>query len=93
MARATASHILVATEAECVALKNQIEAGADFSEVARAHSQCPSGNQGGRLGEFGPGQMVREFDEVVFSGEVGKVLGPVKTQFGYHLILITSRTA
>ncbi|MBJ6751422.1 MULTISPECIES: peptidylprolyl isomerase [Geomonas] len=93
MARAAASHILVATEAECVALKNQIEAGADFSEVARANSLCPSGNQGGRLGEFGPGQMVREFDEVVFSGEVGKVLGPVKTQFGYHLILITSRTA
>ncbi|QWV95036.1 peptidylprolyl isomerase [Geomonas oryzisoli] len=93
MARAAASHILVATEEECVALKNQIEAGADFSEVARAHSLCPSGNQGGRLGEFGPGQMVREFDEVVFSGEVGKVLGPVKTQFGYHLILITSRTA
>ncbi|WP_224982656.1 peptidylprolyl isomerase [Geomonas agri] len=93
MARAAASHILVATEAECVALKNQIEAGADFSEVARANSLCPSSNQGGRLGEFGPGQMVREFDEVVFSGEVGKVLGPVKTQFGYHLILITSRTA
>ena len=93
MARAAASHILVATEAECVALKNQIEAGADFSEVARANSLCPSGNQGGRLGEFGPGQMVREFDEVVFSGEVGKVLGPVKTQFGYHLILITNRTA
>lgn len=93
MARAAASHILVATEEECVALKTQIEAGADFGEVARANSLCPSGNQGGRLGEFGPGQMVAEFDQVVFSGEVGKVLGPVKTQFGYHLILITNRTA
>jgi len=93
MQRAKARHILVATEEACIALKSQIEAGADFAEVARANSLCPSGNQGGLLGEFGPGQMVREFDEVVFSGEVGKVLGPVKTQFGYHLIEITSRTA
>ncbi|TGU72703.1 peptidylprolyl isomerase [Geomonas terrae] len=93
MARAKARHILVETEAECLALKEKIEAGADFAEVARAHSLCPSGNQGGLLGEFGPGQMVEEFDKVVFSGEVGKVLGPVRTQFGYHLIEITSRTA
>jgi len=93
MPKASARHILVATEAACLALKNQIEAGADFAVVARDNSSCPSGKQGGALGEFGPGQMVREFDEVVFSGEVGKVLGPVKTQFGYHLIEITSRTA
>ena len=93
MARAKARHILVETEAACLALKEKIEAGADFAEVARAHSLCPSGNQGGLLGEFGPGQMVEEFDKVVFSGEVGKVLGPVRTQFGYHLIEITSRTA
>jgi peptidyl-prolyl cis-trans isomerase C len=91
--QATASHILVATEAACLALKNQIEAGADFAVVARDNSSCPSGRQGGSLGQFGPGQMVKEFDEVVFTGEVGKVLGPVKTQFGYHLILVTSRTA
>jgi peptidyl-prolyl cis-trans isomerase C len=93
MSKASARHILVATEAACLALKNQIEGGADFALVARDNSSCPSGKQGGALGEFGPGQMVREFDEVVFSGEVGKVLGPVKTQFGYHLIEITSRTA
>jgi len=93
MPKATARHILVATEAACLALKNQIETGADFAVVARDNSSCPSGRQGGSLGEFGPGQMVREFDEVVFSGEVGKVLGPVKTQFGYHLIEVTSRTA
>ena len=93
MPRAAASHILVPTEAACLALKEKIEAGADFADVARENSLCPSGRQGGALGEFGPGQMVREFDEVVFNGEVGKVLGPVKTQFGYHLILITSRTA
>lgn len=92
MARASARHILVKTETACEELKNQIEAGADFAEVARGHSDCPSGQRGGELGEFAPGQMVREFDEVVFSAEVGKVHGPVKTQFGYHLIEITSRT-
>ena len=93
MPTASARHILVATEEACLALKNKIEAGADFAVCARDNSSCPSGKQGGALGEFRPGQMVKEFDEVVFSGEVGKVLGPVKTQFGYHLIEITSRTA
>jgi len=92
MAKARARHILVPSEADCNNLKKLIEGGEDFAEIAKAHSQCPSGNRGGDLGEFFPGQMVREFDEVVFSGEVGKVLGPVKTQFGYHLIEITSRT-
>jgi peptidyl-prolyl cis-trans isomerase C len=93
MARACARHILVATKEASEELKTQIEAGADFATVARDHSQCPSGKQGGDLGEFGPGEMVREFDEVVFSAEVGKVHGPIKTQFGYHLIEVTSRTA
>ncbi len=92
MPRASARHILVASSEVCEKLKADIEAGADFAAVAREHSLCPSGRQGGALGTFGPGQMVREFDEVVFSGEVGKVLGPVKTQFGYHLIEVTSRT-
>ena len=92
MARATARHILVDTEAQCEDLKKQIEAGADFAAVAKQHSNCPSGRQGGDLGSFGPGQMVREFDQVVFSGELNKVHGPVKTQFGYHLLEITSRS-
>lgn len=92
MARASARHILVATEEACEDLKNQIEGGADFATLASEHSKCPSGKQGGDLGEFGRGQMVPEFDEVVFSGEVGKVHGPVKTQFGYHLVEVTSRT-
>lgn len=92
MARATARHILVDSESQCEALKKEIEAGADFADVARQHSNCPSGEQGGDLGEFGRGQMVREFDEVVFSGELHKVHGPVRTQFGYHLLEITSRT-
>ena len=92
MARASARHILVKTQAECESIKKEIEGGADFAEMAKKHSQCPSGRQGGALGEFGPGQMVREFDEVVFKGEVGKVLGPVKTQFGYHLVEVTKRS-
>ena len=92
MTTASARHILVPTEDECLDLKKQIEDGAEFAELAKKHSQCPSGTQGGGLGEFGPGQMVKEFDEVVFNEEVGQVHGPVKTQFGYHLLEITSRT-
>lgn len=93
MTRASARHILVSSENECEALKSQIENGADFAELARQHSQCPSSRRGGELGEFGRGQMVREFDEVVFSAAVGEVQGPVKTQFGYHLIEVTARSA
>jgi peptidyl-prolyl cis-trans isomerase C len=91
MARASARHILVDTEEQCNQLKAEIEAGTDFADAARQHSGCPSGGQGGDLGSFGPGQMVPEFDKAVFTGEVGAVLGPVKTQFGYHLLQVTSR--
>lgn len=92
MSKATARHILVDTQEKAEALKAEIEGGKDFAEVARQHSTCPSGRQGGDLGSFGRGQMVREFDEVVFSGDLNKVHGPVKTQFGYHLLEITSRS-
>lgn len=92
MSSATARHILVDTEEKCNELKEQITAGNDFADIAKAHSTCPSGQNGGDLGEFGPGMMVKEFDEVVFSGELNTVHGPVKTQFGYHLLEITSRT-
>ena len=92
MSRARARHILVADKGQCEELKTEIEGGADFAEVAKQHSTCPSSARGGDLGEFGPGQMVREFDEVVFSAPVGEVQGPVKTQFGYHLVEVTSRT-
>ncbi len=91
MARANARHILVSTEEECDDLKQQIADGADFAEMAASHSQCPSGKQGGDLGFFSPGMMVPEFDTVVFNESVGDVHGPVKTQFGYHLIEIVSR--
>ena len=92
MARASARHILVDTKEQCNELKAKIEAGADFADMAREFSNCPSGKQGGDLGEFGPGQMVKEFNDVVFSAEPNTVQGPVQTQFGYHLIEVTSRT-
>ena len=92
MATASARHILVKTQEECEDIKTQIENGTDFADMAKAHSQCPSGRQGGDLGQFSPGQMVKEFDQVVFKEEVGKVHGPVKTQFGYHLVEITIRS-
>lgn len=92
MTRASARHILVSTEQECEDIKQEIEGGADFAEMAQEHSQCPSSMQGGDLGTFSPGQMVKEFDEVVFGEAVGVVHGPIKTQFGYHLVEITSRT-
>ena len=92
MASASARHILVAEEEACKDLKQQIQDGSDFAELAKEHSQCPSGAKGGALGEFGPGQMVPEFDTVVFNEAIGEVHGPVKTQFGYHLLEITARS-
>ena len=92
MATAKARHILVASHEACEDLKTRIEGGEDFAAIAAEHSTCPSGKSGGDLGSFGPGQMVKEFDEVVFSADVGKVHGPVQTQFGYHLIEITERS-
>ena len=91
MPQATARHILVSTEDQCNQLKAAIEGGADFGAVAREHSSCPSKHDGGNLGSFGRGQRVPEFDAVVFSAPVGVVQGPVKTQFGYHLVEVTSR--
>jgi peptidyl-prolyl cis-trans isomerase C len=89
---ASARHILVASLEACEKLKAEIAGGADFAEVAREHSTCPSGKQGGELGEFGRGAMVKEFDQVVFSAPVGEVQGPVKTDFGYHLLEVTRRS-
>ena len=67
-------------------LKSQIDDGGDFGELASAHSDCPSGSQGGDLGEFGRGMMVPEFDAAVFDLDVGATSGVVETPFGYHLI-------
>lgn len=92
MPRAVASHILVPTEQKALDLKTEIEGGADFGAMARKHSQCPSGKGGGSLGEFGRGDMVPEFDRVVFSDlPIGQVSEPVKTQFGWHLLKVEKR--
>ena len=92
MARAVARHILVPTEKDALDLKDQIANGSDFGELAKQHSKCPSGAGGGSLGEFGEGDMVPEFDAVVFGDlPVGEVSDPVKTQFGYHLLQVDKR--
>ena len=93
-ASATASHILIADEAKTNEVKAEIEAGADFAEKAKEHSTCPSGKSGGSLGNFGQGQMVPEFDKVIFdpATKMNVVYGPVKTQFGYHLIQVYKRS-
>lgn len=92
MATAHARHILVSTEDQANDLKTKIAAGADFGDMAKQHSSCPSSAKGGDLGQFGPGQMVPEFDAVIWKEAVGDVHGPVQTSFGYHLIEIVSRT-
>ena len=92
MPSAVASHILVKTESEAADLKQQIADGAAFDELAKQHSQCPSGQQGGSLGQFSQGQMVPEFDAVIFGDlPLGQVSDPVQTQFGFHLIQVQQR--
>ena len=85
-----AKHILVQSLNEAVTLKEKISAGEDFSALAKNHSKCPSGQNGGDLGSFQRGQMVKPFEDVAFGIDVGQVSGPVQTQFGYHLIQRTA---
>ncbi len=92
MSQATARHILVETEEKCQSLIDEIKGGADFATVAKDNSSCPSSRDGGSLGTFGRGQMVPEFDTACFDGEIGDVQGPIKTQFGYHVVEVTART-
>jgi len=92
--RAKASHILVPTEEKAIEIQALLSAGDQtFSEAAQAFSTCPSSKSGGSLGAFEPGKMVKEFDAVIFDAAtpVGDVMGPVKTQFGYHLIRVDER--
>ena len=84
--RACACHILVKTQKQAEQLKQQLAKGANFQELAKKHSICPSGKRGGDLGEFSPGTMVKAFDNVVFKKPILTVHGPVKTKFGFHLI-------
>ncbi|MBQ3614548.1 MAG: peptidylprolyl isomerase [Anaerotignum sp.] len=89
---AHAKHILVDTEEKAQEIMDSIVKGdVAFEDAAKEFSSCPSNAQGGDLGEFGRGQMVPEFDQVAFEAEIGKVVGPVKTQFGYHIIKVEGR--
>jgi peptidyl-prolyl cis-trans isomerase C len=81
-----ARHILVKQEFEVQDLLKGLASGKTFEELARAHSECPSGRSGGDLGEFGKGQMVAPFEQAAFALKVGEVSPPVRTQFGFHLI-------
>lgn len=85
-----ASHILVQSLQEATNLKEQIKNADDFEASARQHSKCPSGLNGGDLGSFDRGRMVKPFEDAAFALNVGEISEPVQTQFGYHLIMRTS---
>ena len=86
-----ASHILVKTEEEAKKLYDEIKNGASFAKIAEEKSLCPSGQNGGDLGFFGKGMMVKPFEDAAFSLEVGELSQPVQTQFGWHLIVVTDK--
>ena len=92
MAKATARHILVNSEKLAKKIKKEIiSKDLTFEKAAKKFSKCSSSKRGGHLGTFSKGEMVREFDNVVFKEDLNRVHGPVKTEFGFHLIEITSR--
>ncbi len=87
----SAKHILLDTKEQAEQVAEEVAAGLAFEEAAKKYSTCPSKDKGGDLGYFSKGQMVPEFEKAAFGGEVGKVIGPVKTQFGHHLILVEDK--
>lgn len=88
----SASHILVDSEEKASDLMAKIQSGEmKFEDAAAEYSSCPSSARGGSLGEFGRGQMVPEFDEACFTMQVGELRGPIKTQFGYHIIRLDAK--
>ena len=86
--KVNASHILVKTESEANVILYDINHGENFEDIAKEKSECPSGKKGGNLGWFGKNQMVKEFEDACFKANKGDIIGPVKTQFGYHIIKI-----
>jgi len=84
-----ASHILVATRQDAEKIKAELDAGRPFADLAKEKSTGPSGPNGGDLGYFTRGRMVKEFEDVAFALKVGEVSGPVKTKFGWHIIKLT----
>jgi len=92
--RMRASHILVETEDEAQAVLARVRGGEDFAAVARTLSKdTGSAPQGGDLGEFTRGRLVPEFEQAAFAAEVGEIVGPVQTEFGWHVIKVTAHTA
>lgn len=91
MRTAMARHILVKTKEESEKLKSRLENGEDFSKLAKKYSTCPTAKKGGDLGEVKPGQMVKPIDKVIFKQATNKVHGPVKSQFGFHLVVVYFR--
>jgi len=86
-----AAHILVDTEEKANEILTDIQAGLDFQAAATQASSCPSSERGGDLGEFGPGQMVPEFEQAAFALQVGEISGVVKSQFGFHIIKLLDK--
>ena len=86
-----ASHILVDKQSDAEKLMDKLKGGSKFEDLARMHSTCPSGKKGGDLGYSGKGQMVAPFEEAAFKLNKGEIAGPVKTQFGYHIIMVTDK--
>jgi peptidyl-prolyl cis-trans isomerase C len=84
--KANACHILVKTKEEAQSIKSQLDKGASFQALAKKYSRCPSAKKGGDLGEFRQGDMVKAFENVVFKKEILTAHGPIKTQFGFHII-------
>ncbi len=89
MNQVKASHILVKKRSEAEKILEELKKGANFAELAKKHSECPSRKRGGDLGWFGRGKMVPEFEKAAFSLKKGELSDLVKTQFGYHLIKVT----
>jgi len=92
MRSAMAKHILVKTMQEAEQLKQLLEKGESFAKLARKFSLCPSRKRDGDLGEIFPGQLVKPIENIIFKKEMLKVHGPIKTQFGYHLVVVYFRS-
>jgi peptidyl-prolyl cis-trans isomerase C len=92
--KASARHILVKSKDQANAVLEKLSAGANFASLASEYSTCPSGSRGGSLGSFAPGVMVKAFDDVIFDPKtnIGEIVGPVQTNFGYHVIVVDKRT-
>ena len=86
-----ASHILVPNSKDAESIMMRLSKGEDFAALAKRFSKCPSKSKGGNLGWFGKGDMVPEFEKACFEGKNGDIVGPITTQFGYHIILINDQ--